>query len=100
MEKQARKFGISYGQYVLLSVHTHLPSLQSSPSELADQMNISRASVSNMNGNSEKGNFLLRQLDSNDKWSIVISLTDHFRNKCTRRSSSYANGYKRIKEAI
>ncbi|MEF2966661.1 MarR family winged helix-turn-helix transcriptional regulator [Paenibacillus sp. M1] len=76
MEKRAREFGVSYGQYILLCVLRHQPDRQSSPSVLADALKVSRAAVSSMIEALEKAGFILRRLDERDRRGMVISLTD------------------------
>lgn len=75
MEKRAREHGVSYGQYILLSVLKHQPDRRSSPSMLADCLNVSRAAVSSMIEALEKGGFVTRELDDQDRRGMVISLT-------------------------
>lgn len=76
LERRAREFGISYGQYMLLCVLRYQPEGRSNPSALADHLKVTRAAVSSMIDALEKGGYVARELDDRDRRGMVISITE------------------------
>ncbi len=68
-------YELSESKFVLLSILNDAPQQQCFPNILADQLGISRATISGLLDGLEKSNYIQRLNNSDDKRKVIIRLT-------------------------
>lgn len=80
MHQHLADHGISQGRFLVLMLLIEKPDVDypcpSSPAEIADMANVSRATVTGLLDTLEKDGFVSRTPDPNDRRAITISITD------------------------